>query len=60
MFPDSQLRLLPPDHAVWFAEGKVDPQYMRPLYGIDACCRTSVVYCPQNLSCLWELSVRGA
>ncbi len=59
MFPDAQLRLLPPDHAVWFAEGKVDPQYMRPLYGIDACCRTSVVYCPQNLSCLWELSVPG-
>ena len=59
MFPESQLRLLPPDHAVWFAEGKVDPHYMRPLYGIDACCRTSVVYCPQNLSCLWELDAPG-
>ncbi len=59
MFPDSEFRLLPPDHAVWFAEGKVDPEYMRPLYGIDACCRTSIVYCPRNLSCLWELSARG-
>ena len=28
---------------------------MRPLYGIDACCRTSVVYCPRNLSCYWSL-----
>jgi hypothetical protein len=56
VFPDSELRLLPPDHPVWFAEGKVDPQFMRPLLGIEACCRTSVVYCPQNLSCFWELS----
>ncbi|MFW6169716.1 MAG: DUF4159 domain-containing protein [Planctomycetota bacterium] len=59
IFPHSPLRLLPPEHPVWFAEGKVDPKYMRPLYGIDACCRTSVVYCPQNLSCLWELSAQG-
>ncbi|MFO7904041.1 MAG: DUF4159 domain-containing protein [Planctomycetota bacterium] len=59
MFPHSPLRLLPPEHPVWFAEGKVDPEYMRPLYGIDACCRTSVVYCPRNLSCLWELSAQG-
>ena len=56
LFPDSGLRLLPPDHAVWFAEGKVDPKYTRPLYGINACCRTSVVYCPDDLSCYWELS----
>lgn len=59
LFPDSSLRLLPPDHAVWFAEGTVNPKYIRPLYGIDACCRTSVVYCPSNLSCLWELSAEG-
>jgi len=26
-----------------------------PLYGVDTCCRTSLVYCPQNLSCYWEL-----
>ena len=32
---------------------------MRPLYGIDACCRTSIIYCPKNLSCLWELSSLG-
>ncbi len=58
IFPDSALRLLPPDHPVWFAEGKVDPNYLRPLYGIDACCRTSVVYCPEDLSCYWELADR--
>lgn len=56
LFPDSALRLLPADHPVWFAEQTVDPDFVKPLYGIDACCRTSVVYCPQDLSCYWELS----
>ncbi len=56
LFPESSLRLLPPEHAIWFAQERVAPEHMRPLYGIDACCRTSVVYCPQDLSCLWELS----
>lgn len=56
LFPDNDLRLLPPDHPVWYAEQKVNPDYLRPLYGIDACCRTSVVYCPKNLACYWELA----
>ena len=55
LFPDSQLRLLPPEHPVWYAEERVDANYLKPLYGLDACCRTSVVYCPQDLSCYWEL-----
>jgi hypothetical protein len=59
LFPEASFRELPPEHAVWFAEGKVDPNYMQHLYGIDACCRTSVVYCPTNLSCFWELSAEG-
>jgi hypothetical protein len=56
MFPDNPLRLLPPDHPVWYAEQKVDPEYVGPLWGIDACCRTSVVYSPEDLSCFWELA----
>ncbi len=56
LFPDTPLRLLPPDHPVWYAQQKVDPRFMRPLYGMDACCRTSVVYCPETLSCMWELA----
>lgn len=55
LFPDSKLRLLPPEHPVWFAEERVDPAHLRPLYGLDTCCRTSVVYCPEPLSCAWEL-----
>ncbi len=58
VFPESKLRKLPPDHAVWFAQQRIDPKFLPTgmwLYGIDACCRTSVVFCPQNLSCYWEL-----
>ncbi|MFC1757690.1 DUF4159 domain-containing protein [Planctomycetota bacterium] len=55
LFPESELRLLPKDHPVWYAEQKVNPDYLRPLLGVDACCRTSVIYCPQRLSCYWEL-----
>lgn len=55
LFPESKLRLLPPDHPVWFAEERVDPAHLRPLYGLDTCCRTSIVYCPETLSCGWEL-----
>jgi hypothetical protein len=55
LFPESSLRLLPPDHPVWYAEEKVDPRHIKPLLGLDTCCRTAVVYCPENLSCWWEL-----
>jgi hypothetical protein len=40
---------------VWYAEKRVSPKQMKPLLGLDTCCRTAVVYCPENLSCLWEL-----
>ena len=53
--PEYHLRLLPPDHAVWRAEEKVDPNHLRPLWGINYGCRTSVIYCPEDLSCYWEL-----
>lgn len=56
LFPESQLRLLPPDHPVWYAEQPVDPAHAPPLWGLDACCRTSIVYTPHDLSCYWELN----
>jgi hypothetical protein len=61
LFPDSELRKLPPDHAVWYAEKPVNPQHLPDdpefwLWGLDACCRTSVIYCPRSLSCYWELA----
>jgi hypothetical protein len=61
LFPESQLRKLSPDHAVWYAEKRVDPAHLPKdadfwLWGLDACCRTSVVYAPRSLSCYWELA----
>jgi hypothetical protein len=60
MFPESELRRLPVDHAVWYAEHTVNPKHLPAdpdfwLWGLDACCRTSVVYCPRSLSCRWEV-----
>ena len=61
VFPEQEyrLRLLPPEHPIWRAEMPVDPQYARPLWGIDVGCRTSVVFCPDDLSCYWELAQTG-
>lgn len=58
IFPEKEyaLRLLPPEHPIWRAELPVNPDYMRPLWGIDVGCRTSVVFCPDDLSCYWELA----
>lgn len=57
-FPDTPLRALTPDHPVWYAETAIRPKDLPDqmwLYGVDACCRTSIVYCPQPLSCYWDL-----
>ena len=66
--PEYKLRLLEAEHPIWYAEEKIDASQLRPLWGIEFGCRTSVVYVPpdppQNprpaLSCLWELSRPGA
>ncbi|MBC21259.1 MAG: hypothetical protein CMJ74_13500 [Planctomycetaceae bacterium] len=61
MFPESdyQLERLTAEHPIWSIDEKVDPQYLdqngRWLWGINFACKTSVIYCPGNLSCFWEL-----
>ncbi|MFM7740849.1 MAG: DUF4159 domain-containing protein, partial [Planctomycetota bacterium] len=55
LFPDSKLEPLPPEHPVWSANFPIKPDPERPLLGLQACCRTSVIYCPRNLSCYWQL-----
>ena len=55
VFPDANLEALPVDHPVWYSQKPIKPNPERPLLGIRACCRTSVIYCPRNLSCLWAL-----
>ncbi|TWU58601.1 hypothetical protein Poly51_13800 [Rubripirellula tenax] len=57
-FDGAALDRLPPEHPVWFAEKKVDATALGPdfwMYGVQACCRTSVFYSPTSLSCRWEL-----
>ncbi|HEV7278914.1 MAG TPA: DUF4159 domain-containing protein [Pirellulaceae bacterium] len=60
LFPDSELKPLPPEHPIWFAEQPVTPSPEYPLLGLETCCRTSVVYCPGNLSCYWSRYFPGS
>ena len=60
-FAGATIERLPPSHPVWFAEHKVDPAAIAPdfwVYGVQACCRTSIFYVPRSLSCRWELGDR--
>jgi len=50
-FPEAPLRTLGDDHAVYRVLHEVPPY---GLMGIDFACRTSVLFAPQDLSCLWE------
>lgn len=59
MIFDKPFQKLPPNHPVWNAEARLDPGALPEgfwLYGIDACCKTSVIYSPMSLTCRWELS----
>ena len=52
------LTKLPVSHPIWFAEATVEIDKLPSdfwLYGLEACCRTSVVFSPVSLSCRWEL-----
>lgn len=57
--PEFQLQLLAPDHPVWFADRAIDPAHLPPLLGVDASCRTAIIYCPTDLSAYWELDRLG-
>lgn len=51
IFPDEPsggLKLLPEDHPIWNLEATVAPEQLRPLYGIDFGCRTSVIFIAEN------------
>jgi hypothetical protein len=53
LFPDTPLKPLPAEHAIWKSHFLVKPGEF-PLEGIDRGCKTVVVYSPHDLSCLWE------
>ncbi len=54
LFPESQLQLLDAAHPVFSAQYPLSVNPDRPLYGLQSSCRTSVVYCPRNLTGLWQ------
>lgn len=53
------MRKLATDHPVWSVDVPVDFAAMSPnewVYGVEACCRTSIFYFPESLSCRWALA----
>ena len=56
LFPDSKLDVLAPDHPIWNANHQLKPLPGWPAYGVQACCRTSIVFCSRNMSGFWRLN----
>ncbi len=52
-FPQYALRELESTHPVWHALHRLKPGRW-PLFGLDSGCRTSIIFSPRDLSCLWE------
>ncbi len=55
---ETPLQKLSPEHPMWYAEAPVNVSHLPKdfwLYGLETCCRTSVVYSPISLSCRWEV-----
>ena len=50
---EGELKLLPPDHPVYRIEHPLQPDGVK-LYGVDFGCRTSIMYSPEDLACLWD------
>ncbi|RMG38884.1 MAG: DUF4159 domain-containing protein [Planctomycetota bacterium] len=59
MYPEgvATLKPLPPEHPIYRSEYLLDPEGVE-LLGVDFGCRTPFVYCPEDLSCLWEKWLR--
>jgi hypothetical protein len=51
--PESELRPLPSEHAVWRARHELTPG-LHELWGVQHGCRTAVIYTPKDLSCFWN------
>ncbi|MAT15863.1 MAG: hypothetical protein CMJ46_11415 [Planctomyces sp.] len=54
-----KLERLPADHPVYRAEYLIHPDRVN-LQGVDYGCRTTIIYSPDDLGCLWELWNRNA
>ena len=54
LFPDSGLTPLSASHPIWNSNFEITPDPKWPILGLQACCRTSVVYVPKSLSGHWQ------
>ncbi len=50
---EGDLKLLPPEHPVYRSEHPLQPEGIK-LLGVDFGCRTSIIYSPEDLACLWD------
>ena len=50
---EGNLNPLPPDHPVYRSEHPLQADGV-PLLGVDFGCRTSIIYSPEDLACLWD------
>ncbi|MFH1304594.1 MAG: DUF4159 domain-containing protein [Planctomycetota bacterium] len=59
MYPqgEAQLKRLTAEHPVFRCEYLLDAESVE-LYGVDVGCRTSIIYCPDDLACLWDKWMR--
>jgi hypothetical protein len=55
MYPegDHKLKRLTAEHPVFRSEYLIDPDTTE-LWGVDVGCRTSIIYSPHDLACLWD------
>jgi hypothetical protein len=54
LFPNNDLRRLPPEHAIWRAHADVNPAAFPDLEGMEKGCRTVMVFSPKPLAGYWE------
>jgi hypothetical protein len=57
-FPEYALARLDASHPVYHARYKFG-ENPPPLFGLDLACRTSILYSPRDLSCLWQQAAVG-
>lgn len=50
---EGELKRLTQDHPVFQSEHPIQAD-STPLYGVDFGCRTSIMYSPEDLGCLWD------
>jgi hypothetical protein len=54
LFPESELRKVPPEHAVWRSHFAIPPTEFPELECLDRGCKTVVIFSPQPLAGYWE------